>query len=195
MKCPECRKRDIELLTVTERIKNWFFVHLFSEEISDTSQGKFIQGFSDGYTEGRKHEREAQEKMQKLYAEVRPKESDIETLVNERVSKLLGVGDEKSIVTLDNKHGIIFIGGQRVDNARLVNLKSEAEFFRNSDLWKIISESPRDVACKAMFNKSQSFDDMKNGKSILYTLSLQNNILDMFIKYEKKSVDTNKGML
>jgi hypothetical protein len=59
MKCQTCRKNDIELLTRWERLKNWFFYHLFSVDITDLSMGKYTQGFSDGYVKGREHERES----------------------------------------------------------------------------------------------------------------------------------------
>lgn len=59
MKCPDCRKKDIELLSLYERFKSWLFYRLFSQDIADLSQNKYTQGFGDGYIKGRESEKES----------------------------------------------------------------------------------------------------------------------------------------
>lgn len=71
-KCSTCRKNDIELLTRWQRFKNWLFYRLFPEDIIDLSQGKYTQGFSDGYEVGRRHgqvQNDAEYKAQKITRE------------------------------------------------------------------------------------------------------------------------------
>lgn len=58
-KCTTCRAKDIELLTTWERLKDWMFYRLFPKDITDLSQNKYTQGFSDGYKQGRESERQA----------------------------------------------------------------------------------------------------------------------------------------
>lgn len=114
---------------------------------------------------------------------------DIEKMADERLReklvKLLTVVDERSVVTFNERAGAIFIGGERADPARLQSLKSEAEYFLESDLWKIISESPKQLAHKAMFLAGESLDDLKKGRAILYTLDTQEKILHTFKSYSQ----------
>lgn len=111
---------------------------------------------------------------------------EVEDLADEKVSGLLTTVDPKKIVSLDKRGGIVYIGGERADEGRLGNLKAEAEFFLNSDLWHLIYETPKELAQRAMFIDSESLDGLKKGRSILYTLSTQKNILDVFKSYESK---------
>lgn len=52
MKCPTCRKNELELTSRWDRFKVWAFHKLFPIEVVDLSQEKFTQGFGDGYKEG-----------------------------------------------------------------------------------------------------------------------------------------------
>lgn len=122
------------------------------------------------------------EKATEALASKIPKES-----VEEAVSKLLGFVDEKSIIRYDKDKGIIFIGGERADDNRLANLKSEAEFLLQSDLWKnILTGTVTHIAHETMFVKSTTFDDMKSGKMMLFNLSTIKNILTILSSYQKK---------
>jgi len=68
MKCTNCRKKDIELLTRWERIKDYLFYRLFPKDIVDLSQNKYTQGFSDGYKTGRESERaQVKDMVKKMY--------------------------------------------------------------------------------------------------------------------------------
>ena len=173
-KCSQCRKTNQELLTRWERFKNWLFNSLFKHDVIDLSQDKYTQGFSDGWLAG--HEQKT--KNQPIH--------EIEDLANKMVSDLLGFVDEKKVITMNEKQGAIFLGGERITPEECVNLKQEAELILTTDLWKIFNNTIRDIANKTMFEKSESFDDMKSGKCFLYNLSLQNKILNMFKNYVKK---------
>lgn len=113
---------------------------------------------------------------------------DIEKMAEERVREkivnLLTVVDERSVVTFNQKAGAIYIGGERADPGRLQALKAESEYFLASDLWKIIYESPKQLAHKAMFLAGESLDDLKKGRAILYTLDTQEKILRTFEAYQ-----------
>jgi hypothetical protein len=114
------------------------------------------------------------------------KTKSIDDLANEKLASLLSIVDPAKIVTVDKPRGIVYIGGVRVDNNRLANLKAEAEFFLASDLWSLIYETPKELAQRTMFVSSETLVDLQKGKSMLFTLSSQKNIIDIFKSYVPK---------
>lgn len=55
MKCESCRKENKELTTWWERLKYEVMKRLFSKDLVDFNQEKYMQGFGDGYKTGLKH--------------------------------------------------------------------------------------------------------------------------------------------
>jgi hypothetical protein len=102
-----------------------------------------------------------------------------EKLARKHLNDLLSPIDWKSILTLNKTAGILYIGGEKVDTGRLANLKSEAEFLLSSDLWQILYESPKELAHKAMFVNGETIVDLQKGRSMLFALQSQKNILDI----------------
>lgn len=94
--------------------------------------------------------------------------------------KLLSVVDPKLVVSFDTKTGTIYIGGQRADAQRLANLKSEAAFFEESDLWNILNQTIRELAQRAMFVDGKTLEDMQKGRSMLFLLDTQKKIVETF---------------
>ena len=113
-------------------------------------------------------------------------EQQADQLAEQKVAQLLSFADLNKIVTYNKDAGIIFIGSRRLEPAEIVALKGEADFLLQSNLWSIIGETLKDIACKTMFEKSTTFDDMRSGKMMLYNLSIQNNILNIFKNYAPK---------
>lgn len=109
-----------------------------------------------------------------------------EALSQRKLEKLLTNVDERQIVKLDARNGVVFIGDERPDDSRLANLKSEADFLLKSDIWKVISETPKALAQKSIFMAGDSIDDVKKSRSMLYTLDTQSKILSVFQAYQKK---------
>jgi len=107
----------------------------------------------------------------------------VEELAKEKLSTLLSPVDLNKVVTWDKTKGFVFIGGERIDEGRLASLRSEAEYFLASDLWQIISETPKKLAEQAMFVNGENLVDMAKGRSILYTLASQRSIIDVFKSY------------
>lgn len=107
-------------------------------------------------------------------------------LADAKLQALLSVVDYKKVVTIDKQRGIVFVGTDKLSPEKLANIKAEAEFFASSELWQLIHESPKASAEKAMFISGESMDDMKKGRSVLYTLSQQKNILELFRGYDPK---------
>ena len=97
--------------------------------------------------------------------------------VTEKLSELLSVIDPKTIVS--EKNGIIYIGNERADAGRLANLRAEAEFILASDIWKIINASVQYEAQRVMFSSTETLEELRKGRSMLYTLSIQNSIVTL----------------
>ncbi len=99
--------------------------------------------------------------------------------VQAELHKLLSVVDPSLVVSV-SKAGIIHIGGKPAEQARLANLKAEAEFLAQSDLWKVINQSVRELAQRAMFVEGTTLDFLQKGRSVLYTLDSQQKMVDTF---------------
>ncbi len=113
-------------------------------------------------------------------------ENKAEELALKKLNDLLSNCDLSKIVTVDKRAGVLFIGGKQADDAILSNLQAEAKFFEESELWNLIYNTPKLLAERAMFIDSESLDGLRKGRSILYTLSTQKNILNVIKTYVPK---------
>lgn len=114
-------------------------------------------------------------------------EAQAEQLANLKLATLLTGMSLNSIVTVDKAKGALFIGGERADAMHLANLKSEAEFLVNSELWQLLSDTPRRLAEKAMFTDDGTLENLLiKGRAILFTLDTQRNILDILQSFTQK---------
>jgi hypothetical protein len=117
---------------------------------------------------------------------------EIEEEADNKLNKLLSTVDTNKIVTIDKNHGIVYIGGVKADEGQLTNLKAEAEALMRFDLWHLLYETPKELAQRTMFVHSESLDDLKKGKSMLYLLDSQKKIIDIFLSYQQKIGLTDK---
>lgn len=154
-------------------IKQWILKTFFSKELEEAT----INGSKDAF-----HKAHA-DIMETMKDDTDKKAKE---LADRMLANLLTPVDMNKIVMVDKTKGIVYVGENRIDDNRLANLKAEAEFFEASDLWHLIQETPKELAHKAMFVAGDSIDDMKKGRSILYTLSSQKNMLDLFKSYVAK---------
>lgn len=127
----------------------------------------------------------------KAHADIRETMADdldkkADELARDKLSKLLSVVDERMVATFSSTQKKVFIGGVEADAAQLGNLKAEAELLVASSLWPILYETPKRLAMKSMFESGESIDDMKKGRSVLYTLETQKKIIDMLKSYEPR---------
>lgn len=76
----------------------------------------------------------------------------------------------------------IILGGEVTTPAMVKILKEEIKAFRAFNLYKIFKSTLKDQARDIMFTKSQTFEDMRSGKMMLYNLSVIDNILDKIQK-------------
>lgn len=109
---------------------------------------------------------------------------EVDELAKQALQELLGNVNYKSIITYDKANRSIVVGGIKLEESQILNLKSEAEFFKASELYKILSETKRDLAYKTMFEKSLTFEDMRQGKSMLYDIAMDRNIINILASYQ-----------
>ncbi len=179
-KCLQCRKHTKELDSRWERIRGWFF-NLFHEDILDLSQNKFVQGFGDGYKEGFARANELLEKKMQF-----EREHSTPIIQKEKLEEIKA----EDILTIQKTSGgkldKILLGGVEIQPQFLKDLKHEAVLFKKTRLWNIFQETLKQQAYLSMFEKSQSFDDMKSGKAMLHIIQVQKNIIDILNDFKIK---------
>ncbi len=105
-----------------------------------------------------------------------------EVLAKKMLNDTLSPVDLTQIVRFDSQKKLLYIGGRVADEQEVHNLRSEAQMIVATNLWKMIHETPKELAQRALFVDSQSMDDIVKGKSILYCLSTQQNIVSKFLR-------------
>lgn len=174
-KCLECRKQTKELDSVWDRIRLWFF-NRFHKDIIDLSQDRYTQGFGDGYKNGVQMTKEREREY-----------------INALITENQMLRKEKSIdfTPLDinsvlhiNKN-VVYLGGKELTQSQKEQLHAEAGIFMQSSLWKVLQESLKEHAYQVMFEKSQTFDDMRTGKTMLYNLSIMRKMIDLLQNMKK----------
>lgn len=148
-------------------LKTWILHTFFQKELNNAR----FEGSKDAFEKARE---DLEETM------VETDREKIEEAADRKLNELLSIIDHRHIVTKDSRTGVVSIGGEIADAGRLSVLKAEAELIKNTALWKIINESIKNDAQLSMFIKGESVDDMKKGRSMLYTLSLQNKVIELF---------------
>lgn len=122
----------------------------------------------------------------KAHADIRETMADdldkkAEALAQIKLMELLSIVDDRQIVAIDTRTKALMVGGERLDESRAHNLKAEAEFFLESDLWKLIYETPKELAQRAMFVDDGTLENqLLKGRAILFTLATQKKIVDTF---------------
>lgn len=84
--------------------------------------------------------------------------------------------DLEKILTV-NRQGHIYLGGHPIESKKLQDLQHEVRLLRNTALWDILVNTLKHQAQMTMFNKSQDYQDLMNGKMILYTIDVQENMI------------------
>jgi hypothetical protein len=84
------------------------------------------------------------------------------------------------------KNGVIHIGSKPILDTELRAMIAEAKALENFAIWKIINESIKQDAINRGWNNATSIDDLNTGKTMFYTLDLQNSIIRLIRSKEKK---------
>ena len=74
---------------------------------------------------------------------------------------------------------VLMIGDQQVTEAQLNDLKADASRFKQSLLYEVLIATPKKQAMDAIFYNSNSLEDLTNGKTMLRTLDVMENVLKL----------------
>ena len=91
--------------------------------------------------------------------------------------KLLPTVEANYVLKFD-KLGNVFLGDMKLTKPEMMMLKREAEILDDILIWKYIVNTLNDKVSKRVFQSSQTLEDLVIGKSILWTLNLQQEIKD-----------------
>lgn len=115
-------------------------------------------------------------------------ESRAEELSQIKLAELLSTFDPSQVLAIDPRTKTLILGGKQPNDVTLSNLRSEAEFLLESDLWNILYETPKALAEKAMFVDDGKLDtQLLKGRTILFTLATQKKIVDTIKSYAQPS--------
>lgn len=112
-------------------------------------------------------------------------ESKIEEKAKELLAGLLSIVDESKILKI-RTNGMVEVGGVSLPPEKLANLKSEAEFFNESELWNLIHDKVQEEAQRIMFVSGKNLEEMQTGRSMLYLLDMQKRFIAIFRSYQTK---------
>lgn len=108
-------------------------------------------------------------------------------LADKMLCDLLSPVDLDNVITFNKQTKQIFLNGELADDIKLNNLMAEAEFFRQSELWKVIYNTPKTLAENALFKDDGKSEVLHaKGRAILYTLDTQKKIIETLIIIKKK---------
>lgn len=69
------------------------------------------------------------------------------------------------------------LNGKAVKGTELQNLQNEAELLKSTNLWKMMKEAKKNAAHTYMFTGMKTLEDSHYGKTLLYALSIDDQIL------------------
>jgi hypothetical protein len=102
-------------------------------------------------------------------------------LAEKKLGQLLAPIDITQVVSQKGK--ILYLGDRIIEEGTLNNLHSEAQFLVGSEIWKVIQDTPRQLAQMAMFVDDGKIENqLIKGRAMLYTLDTQKRIVEIFAK-------------
>lgn len=162
----------IQQWILNKKFFNDYVKGLVQRERETNNRALYIKAFSD-----------AQKDLEET--NIYNTETKAKAMAEQMLNDMLSNVDLNSIVTAD-KQGLVYIGGVKADQGQLANLKSEVEMLETTFLWKLLQETPKELAQRGMFVSGETLADMQKGKTILYVLSVQKNIVNIFKSYKGK---------
>jgi hypothetical protein len=88
---------------------------------------------------------------------------------------LLPFVEERDVMVV--KSGKVFINGVELTESEKISLRGEAHILEQLRIWKIINANLSDVAKKKMFLEATDITGLLFGKTILYCLDVQRQIV------------------
>jgi hypothetical protein len=100
----------------------------------------------------------------------------IERLKTWLAAKLFNAPNPDYILKIEN--GRMYLHNLEITKELAGVLREEAKAMSGMGLWQIMQHTLAEDARERMFKNSTNFDDMRNGKMMLYNLDIQQKILD-----------------
>lgn len=103
---------------------------------------------------------------------------------NELLKSYFNAVTPEDIIMFDSA-GRVFIDDKLLSQGELNTLIAEAKQMAETRLYKILTNYIKKRAMEVMYMKSENFEDMRNGKMMLYNISLQEDIVNRLKKIGK----------
>lgn len=131
---------------------------------------------------GREAAKYAYESQAKLAIwELEQMKKNIDKLAYSKLCELnYAVDPEKVLTAMQDREGKavqIKLGDRILNKTEIRNLQEQVRFYRESQLIQILQNTPKEMAQKTMFVKSETYDDMKSGKMLILAVDIQDKIL------------------
>lgn len=101
-------------------------------------------------------------------------------LLNRLLSKTLGMVYPEDIMTI-TKENKMYFKGKEVDLKQLTKWKDDLEILGSLEIYKVLKDSMKNDANALIFKKSKDFDDVLNGKMVLWTLEQMDAYIDSIL--------------
>lgn len=105
-------------------------------------------------------------------------------LMEEKLASMLSPINWNQVITFNERQGVVFIGSNRAEPAKLQALKAEAEMLTDSGLWNFLYETPNALAQQIMFRTGEDTDAFKKGRAMIFHLDSQKKILNTLKSYK-----------
>lgn len=83
------------------------------------------------------------------------------------------------------------LAGKKLTPVQSSLLRNEAQMISKMQLWKIMTETLRNTARLKMFEKSETFDDMRWGKAMLYNVDVMETIVNKLQEIQPEKPKTH----
>jgi hypothetical protein len=75
------------------------------------------------------------------------------------------------------KEGYVLLGANPITKEEVSALQEEIKFLEKTRIWSIMTNGVCDLAKQIMFEKAQTFEDMRTGKAMLKNVELMKNTM------------------
>lgn len=100
-----------------------------------------------------------------------------EKFFNKLTKNLFNTIDKEDILLILGKDNVL-LKGKPLEPDRIIQIKEEAERFKSSLLWRILSNQVKFEANKIIYQASKNIEDTRFGKAMLLNLETINKLLD-----------------
>jgi hypothetical protein len=107
----------------------------------------------------------------------------VKLILNQYQSQYKSMNKTEKILTVEPKDiysvvgNTVYLGDDTMSKEELKSLIEEIKYLEKTRIWAILTNTVTNRAKEIMFEKSESFDDMKWGKAILWSVRQMRKII------------------